>query len=90
MLATKIQVHRRKDGPLTELKLEGLCYAIPKIIRRHGYHDARLPACTAVHLTSHIVRAIGLIPKAGTEQLIAAVDEIAREEGGFGEETESV
>ena len=89
MLAKKIQIHRRKDGPLTGLKLESLCYAIPKILRRHGYNDPRLPACTAVNLMSRVVLATGLTPKAGMEHLVAAVDEIARE-GGFHEENESL
>ena len=87
MLAKKIQIHRRKDGPLTEAKLELLCGAIPKILRRHGYTDARLPACTAVHLCSRIVRATGLTPKNGMEQMVKTVEELTRE-GGFHEEKE--
>ena len=79
MLAKKIQIHRRKDGPLTEMKLEALCHAIPKILHRHGYSDSRLPACTTVHLCAHIMRATGLSPKNGVEQMVKTVDEIARE-----------
>ena len=90
MLATKIQVHRRKDGDLTELQLESLCAAIPKILKRHGYTDARLPACTAVHLCARVMRATGVSPRNGVEQMVKTVDEIAKEEGGFYEEGEAL
>lgn len=83
MLAQKIHIHRRKDGPLTEVSLQSLCLAIPKILRRHGFSDGRLPACVAVHLTGRVTRLTGLVPRYGAEQLIRNIDEMVEEEGGW-------
>lgn len=83
LLAQKIQVHRRKDGPLTQTQLTNLCAAIPKILLRHGYRDVRLPACVTVHLCARIMMDTGLSPVHGAEHMIQVVEALRKEEDGF-------